>query len=478
MSLRLRIFLGMLMVVLLALASTGAVAYYHAQRQDVAYNEQRLLRKEAALSRSLEYVLAKSEGSMSKDDIATLFTDRICELADVHSLVFSLYTTDGGLITTSADLLNAEVQPAIVLTPSDLDQINQGQGRSVIKSEKEGQLITQVRWQVKNGAGEDVMIANARYKPRAIDKDSLSTFLKTLAPVYLILFIGAILIAYFIVQSISRPLTNLRAEMANVDPLNKSRRLEYKFDDEIGELVNQYNELLQKLRASLEERARYEREGAWKEMAQQVAHEIKNPLTPLRLGIQQLERAWGDEAPDFDKRLERFVSTALSQITVLSSIAEDFAHLAELRRPSLESVNLSSVIKNASGLYGDRVKIQVSDLEVVGDSKSLIRIFNNLISNAIHASDEAGTSDPVRVVVRDEGESAIIEIKDSGVGISAEELERIFEPRFTTKKHGLGLGLAMVKSMVEQLSGDVYAESTKGSGSTFTVELKKHRSTR
>lgn len=459
------------MVVLLALASTGAVAYYHAQRQDIAYNEQRLLRKEAALSRSLEYVLAKSQGPMSENEIASLFSDRICELADVHSLVFSLYTTDGGLITTSADLNNAEIQPPIKLSQSDLDQITTGQGRSVIKFEENSHVTTQVRWQVKNGAGENVMIANARYKPRQIDEDSLSTFLKTLAPVYLILFLGAILIAYFIVQSISRPLTRLRAEMAIVDPLNKSRELVYKFDDEIGELVLQYNELLHKLRSSLEERARYEREGAWKEMAQQVAHEIKNPLTPLRLGVQQLERAWGDDAPDFDKRLARFVSTALSQITVLSTIAEDFAHLAELRRPSLEPVSLSNVIKDAAGLYGERVTLDLQDLEVQGDSKSLLRVFNNLISNAIHASDEAGTSEPVRITAREDGPNAVIEITDSGVGISSDGLQRIFEPRFTTKKHGLGLGLAMVKSMVEQLSGDVFATSKKGRGSTFTVKL-------
>lgn len=463
------------MVVLLALASTGAVAYYHAQRQDVAYNEQRLLRKEAALSRSLEYVLAKSDGAMSRDSIAAIFSDRICELADVHSLVFSLYTVSGGLITTSADLSNAEIQPPMTLQSVELTSLQKESGRTVIKSEKDGQLTTQVRWLVKNGAGKEVMIANARYKPRQIDEDSLITFLRTLAPVYLILFLGAILIAYFIVQSISRPLTRLRSEMANVDPLNDARELDYKFNDEIGELVHQYNELLKKLRSSLDERARYEREGAWKEMAQQVAHEIKNPLTPLRLGIQQLERAWGDNAPDFDKRLARFVSTALSQINVLSSIADDFAHLADLRRPTLEPVSLQSVVKDAAGLYGERVELDLNELEVIGDSRSLIRIFNNLISNAIHASDEAETTAPVLVKTRSENGKVVVEIIDSGIGISRQGLERIFEPRFTTKKHGLGLGLAMVKSMVEQLSGDVYAKSEKGKGSTFIVELKQNR---
>jgi two-component system nitrogen regulation sensor histidine kinase NtrY len=318
------------------------------------------------------------------------------------------------------------------------------------------------------------MIASARYKPRQIDEDALWAFLSRLAPVYMILFLGAILIAYFIVQSITRPLLRLKQEMADVNPLIQGLPLEYRWQDEIGGLVTQYNELLEKLRASLEERAKYEREGAWKEMAQQVAHEIKNPLTPLRLGIQQLEKAWIDEAPGFSSRIEKFSSTALAQIDILSSIAEDFALLAEVRTPNLKSVSISDIVSNAAGLYGtDKVVVEVENLNVLGDSENLIRVFNNLILNAIEATDESGSIDPVFIRSVSGSEHHVITVTDSGVGISEDQLSRIFEPRFTTKKHGLGLGLAMVKSIVEQANGEVTVKSIAGKGSVFSVKLLK-----
>ena len=145
MGLRLRIFLGMLLVVFLALASTAVVAYYHAQRTDVAYNEQRLQRKEAALSRSLDYVLARHPGTLSKDSISTVFSDRICELADVHSLVFSLYTLEGSLITTSAEFTDKESQPPIRLTPETTPSAI-GELKIVTTENKNGAEVTRVYW--------------------------------------------------------------------------------------------------------------------------------------------------------------------------------------------------------------------------------------------------------------------------------------------------------------------------------------------
>jgi nitrogen fixation/metabolism regulation signal transduction histidine kinase len=250
--------------------------------------------------------------------------------------------------------------------------------------------------------------------------------------------------------------------------------LEYRWKDEIGGLVTQYNELLGKLRASLEERAKYEREGAWKEMAQQVAHEIKNPLTPLRLGIQQLEKAWKDSAPDFQSRIDRFSSTAIAQIDILSRIAEDFALLAEVRKPHLGNVRLSEVVAHSTGLYGeDKIVSEIDDVIVLGDRESLTRAFNNLVSNAIEASEDAENSKPVYIKSEPDGDFIVISIIDAGVGIAEDKLNRIFEPRFTTKKHGLGLGLAMVKSIVEQAKGKVEVHSRVGKGSTFSIKLLK-----
>ena len=463
----------MLLVVLLALASTGVVAYYHAQRQDIAYNEQRLQRKEAALSRSLDYALARHEGELSSDNIASIFTDRICELADVHSLVFSLYSLEGNLIITSSAFSEYNYSPPIVLS-NETNPLQVEENRVVKVDESENEVVTRVYWVVNTNAGDPLMIASAKYQPRKIDENSLEAFLNRLAPVYLVLFLGAILIAYFLLQSITRPLQRLQQEMSEADPLNDGTQVDYLWKDEIGELVVEYNKLLEKLRSSLEERAKYERAGAWKEMAQQVAHEIKNPLTPIRLGIQQLEKAWSDRAPDFEQRLQKFSSTAIAQIDILASISQDFAQLAEARKPRLESISLKKAIDNSSGLYGkNRVTTSELDFKVIADIEGLTRVFNNLISNAIEATEHAGSSERVVISAKEEDGKVLVEVTDKGCGIEAEKLERIFEPRFTTKNHGLGLGLAMVKSIVEQASGSVSVKSEKGRGATFYVTLLK-----
>jgi nitrogen fixation/metabolism regulation signal transduction histidine kinase len=348
-------------------------------------------------------------------------------------------------------------------------------GDRVISQETLGpNEITKVHWLVASDDGVPLFIASARYNPRPLTQGGIRPFLNRLAPVYLFLFLGAMLIAYLIVRSIVKPLFRLKVEMAKVDPLGNATTLDHRWNDEVGELVDQYNELLSKLRESLIRRAKDEREGAWREMAQQVAHEIKNPLTPLRLGIQQLERAWNDGVDDFPTRLERFTSTALSQIDVLAAIAEDFALLAVVREAEIVSVDLSDVVNKAAGLYGEEnvtVDEKTKGLYVEGDSSRLIRAFNNLIANALDSIYEADSKTPIRVEISEEGRHAVVKVIDQGTGIPTQKLDRIFEPRFTTKTHGLGLGLAMVKSIVEQSNGDVSVESKEGKGATFIIKL-------
>jgi len=473
MGLKLRIFLGMMAVVLLALASTGVVAYFHAQNQEIEYNNQRLERKEAALSRSLDYVLARHGGMLSADSVSIVFTDHICELADVHHLVFSLYNPDGGLIISSAAFTDAASQPTLFLTQHTLTGLRESTGRIVLH-DNDNIIAKEVMWVVKNIENEPLLIARASYNPRKLDEGALISFLRRLLPVYFALLLGAMLIGYFIIQSITRPLKILREEMAEVDPLKTTKPIDYKWKDEIGELVIQYNKLLEKLRVSIEERAKFEREGAWKEMAQQVAHEIKNPLTPLRLGIQQLEKSWNDDAPDFSERLNKFSITAIDQIDILSGIASDFALLAEVRKPQLEKVSLLSAVKTSIGLYDNRmITLSSEEVSVKGDSSRLVRVFNNLISNAIDASSHEENAQAIHVKVFEDGEYGVVEVRDFGVGIPEEKLNRIFEPHFTTKTHGQGLGLAMVKKIIEQASGEVSVVSVPQDGSTFTVRVPK-----
>jgi len=466
----------MLAVVMVALVATAIVAFDYSQKQEHAYNSQRLLRKEAALGRSLDYVLTRQGGSIPVDSISTVFTDHICELADVHGLMFSLYRPDGVLITTSAAFSNKELQPDLALESNLLNQLQLKGDRVVVKETIGLNVIIRVHWMVTTDNGAPLLIASARYNPRPLTQGGIKPFLNRLAPVYLFLFLGAMLIASLIVQSILRPLHRLKLEMAKVDPLGNATTVEHRWKDEVGELVDEYNELLSKLRESLIRRAKDEREGAWREMAQQVAHEIKNPLTPLRLGIQQLERAWNDKAEDFPDRLKKFSTTAISQIDVLASIAEDFALLAVVREAEIISVDLNDVVNKAAGLYGEEsVKVESTSqiILVEGDESRLIRAFNNLIANALDSMYDAKSKKPINIEISQDGDFAFVKVADTGIGIPPEKLERIFEPRFTTKTHGLGLGLAMVKSIIEQSKGEVSVISKEGKGATFIVKLLK-----
>ena len=176
--------------------------------------------------------------------------------------------------------------------------------------------------------------------------------------------------------------------------------------------------------------------------------------------------------------MKRFSATAISQIDVLATIAEDFALLAVVREAEIISVDLNNVVNNAAHLYGEEsvlVESHAHKILVEGDASRLMRAFNNLIANALDSMYDAKSNEPIKVEITEDEDFAIVKVIDTGIGIPPEKLERIFEPRFTTKTHGLGLGLAMVKSIVEQSKGEVSVLSTEGKGATFTIKLLKAR---
>ncbi len=210
-------------------------------------------------------------------------------------------------------------------------------------------------------------------------------------------------------------------------------------------------------------------------MAQQVAHEIKNPLTPMRLGAQHLERAWADEADDFEDRLKRYTNTTIQQIDTLSHIAEGFALLATDGAVEPQQVELGEFLEDVTGLHAERnVKLVHQDgiqVWVWADKTRLVRAFNNLIRNALESKSDGDVE--VIVTLRVQGDRASVTVADNGDGIDPERMTRIFEPKFTTKTHGLGLGLAMVRAIVQGAKGKVAVQSKEGEGTEFEVRLPR-----
>ena len=252
--------------------------------------------------------------------------------------------------------------------------------------------------------------------------------------------------------------------------------IEWKRDDEIGQLVKQYNKMVEALAESADKLSRSERESAWREMAQQVAHEIKNPLTPMKLSVQHLQRAWNEKSGNLDELVQRISKTMIEQIDTLSVIASEFSNFAKMPRPKNEVLDLDEMIRSAVNLFAVTPGLEIHFEEnpgkrlVFADREQLSRAFSNLLKNAIQAIPE-NKKGMIGIAIKTENGLHVISVSDNGSGIPKALQSKIFSPNFTTKTSGMGLGLAMVKSATELLGGNIWFETTEGKGSVFYISL-------
>lgn len=308
-----------------------------------------------------------------------------------------------------------------------------------------------------------------------IDKE-ISSFLVSLINIYFLLLLIAIIIAYFIGQRISLPLQLIREKLAQTTIATKNEIIEWKRDDEIGQLVKQYNKMVLELEESAHKLSESEREGAWKEMARQVAHEIKNPLTPMKLNIQHLQRAWTGDAEKLDATFKRVTTILIDQIESLSRLATEFSSFAKMPTDRFEECRLDKILLSTIHLFEQSENVEfiyekvLKSSKIHADPEQIGRVFTNIIKNAIQSipSDHDGV---IEVFYEIKDKEAIIAIKDNGTGMSDEVRSKIFVPSFSTKNSGMGLGLAISKKIIENCGGRIAFISTKGKGSTFTIHL-------
>ena len=293
----------------------------------------------------------------------------------------------------------------------------------------------------------------------------------------LLLIVITMSLAVFISGRLTAPLSMLSDGLASVEVGKKSKQLSYRGNDEIGELVKQYNRMLNEIEESTHKLANSEREYAWREMAKQIAHEIKNPLTPMKLNVQQLFKSWNDKAEGFDKMLERFTSNQIEYIDNLSSIASAFSSFAKMPGTNPGEVNLLEQIKITLELFKstDNVTFWVqwpheSKVIIYADKEHLKGVFSNLFKNGIQ-SIPSGRKGLIKVCLEVKNDKAVISISDNGIGIPVDQQKKLFTPNFTTKSSGMGLGLSIVKKYIESANGKIWFESEIDKGSVFYIEL-------
>ncbi|MFZ5552703.1 MAG: sensor histidine kinase [Bacteroidota bacterium] len=316
-------------------------------------------------------------------------------------------------------------------------------------------------------------------KQNALETE-LSGFLVAIINIFVLLFALSLLGALFVSSWITKPLRLVQKSIASVQLGKMNEPIQYSGSDEIGALVSEYNRKVEELEKYTRELAKTERESAWREMAKQVAHEIKNPLTPMRLSIQHMQRSLHPDDVDFQEKVNRLANTLIEQIDALTNIANEFSNFAKMPKAAEEKINLYSVLKSTVELYENTPGIQLrfssvkaENANVFCDKDQVLRVFSNLIKNAFQAIPE-GKPGKVDVILKKQGKNFLVEVKDNGVGITPDKMDKIFVPNFTTKSTGMGLGLAMVKNIVENAGGKIWFETSTQSGTSFFVSLPEY----
>ena len=471
-SLRARIFLSMMILIIITFILTGGILTYHFQKEEEQYHKSRLLRKEYAVHSSIDYFLTPYKEGISEKEIPELFSEKICEIADIHNLDVALYSTSGYLLISSDE----EVIDDQIL-PLKLDNTLLYQ---VINQNKKLQLITKDSIDYLNSYS---VLYNNDNRPIAVmtlpyylDVNNIPEqdvqFIRTLSVIYLALFVAAVIIAYLLSNYITGSLRAVGEKLKDIRLNRRNEKLIWKSGDEIGDLVDEYNRMVEDLEESAVKLAKSERETAWKEMARQVAHEIKNPLTPMRLMVQYMDTTLKTEEPEV---LHEHTQAMIDQIDAMSSIAESFSRFANMPEYNKERLDLNELLSTSTTLYPD-LDVRYNELAkpvfAVLDRELVVRILNNLIKNAQQAM-PTDREPLIEIALENKMKRAVISVKDNGTGIAEDKREKIFEPSFTTKSTGMGMGLAIVQTIVEGLEGKIWFETEENVGTTFFIQFNK-----
>lgn len=393
---------------------------------------------------------------------------------DIH-----LFDSQGSLLTTTSPVLFDRAISAPRIHPQAFQHLYLEQKPFFVQKETIGTYDFYSGYMpLRNSNHQLLAVINLPQISQIPEMDYEATkFISTFISIYTFLIILAVLLTLLLSNQIVKPLVFLKNSLAELKIGRKNVKIQLKRKDEIGQLIDLYNELVDRLESAIQELKIRERELAWRDVARQIAHEIRNPLTPIKLQIQFLARSYEPQNPEWQARYISFSKTLLDQIEVLEQLANSFSEFVKMPEQKWEKVNLYKLLKDTIDLYenfGGQIFLEADDnrhnLIVKGDYQQIKRLFVNLIKNAIQSisQPEKGI---VRVTVQPAPDGVHIVIKDNGTGISAELAEKIFMPNFTTKSSGMGLGLYIAKNIVEQHNGVIRFESQSGKGTIFTVIL-------
>ena len=437
--------------------------------QSDKYHSKRLERKEAQIQRSIAYFSKEAGEKINTEEFDSILAEKIYEVSDVQSVKFSIYGIDGKLInstlpkkeinTINSDLLNRILNQndSKIIEITQMDDIQYRSSYSLIIDDNFNPL-----W----------ILNLPYYDDDNLNSYELESFLIILGEVYFFLFILSIIISYFVSQYMTQAVSQIALKMkqTRLDKRNSKIKIKAR-SKEVKSLVESYNNMVEMLDKNVKELSKSNKEQAWRQMAKQVAHEIKNPLTPMKLSVQSFERNFDQKEDKNEEKVQEFTQTIIQQIDTMSSIASAFSNFSEMPVQKGEQTNIVKAIKLALEIFKNENITFKSDFDKIIiniDKPQIVRIMTNLIKNSIQACQNV-SSPKISVTLKQKENVVEIRVKDNGQGIPKEIRPNIFEPNFTTKSSGMGLGLGMVKNLVNSYDGKIDFETKIQKGTTFKI---------
>lgn len=471
-SLRARMQVSIVLLILGSFVAIALITIIYFQYEYTDYHRERLDRKIESTAQTATWQIQNGLDSV------TNYPD-VNGLADIHKMDVNLYDTDGSLIASSEEAIFERRLRSRQMDPvAYYMMVKEGQNKHIQDEVIDDFEYLAAYVPLRNRENQVIAYLNLPYDlvNTNVRAQDVAEFIGALLNVYvlMLLFAGAAAIA--LANTISRPLAEIGERMSDLKLGQKNEAIEWENDqDEIGRLVAEYNRMIVALEESAEQLARSQRESAWREMAKQVAHEIKNPLTPMKLLIQQLKRVSSSDPERAQQMIGRVSKSIIEQIDGLAYIASEFSNFAKMPTAQNKALSLNRVMRSVYELFTQEevaVSLDLPEQEqvVFADKNQLVRVLNNLVKNAMQAIPDNRVG-RVHIVLQEAENKAIIRIEDNGCGIPPERGEHVFVPNFTTKSSGTGLGLAMCKNIVESAGGRIYFESEVNRGTVFFVEL-------
>lgn len=438
-------------------------------------NKKELIGKSQSILRELQPTLGNQ--SVLESSYKDYTAIQLRKLALLFGTDISLFNNKGALFATSQPAIYDQGLISKFMQPLAYSSfIRDGKANYSQKESIGGLNYLSAYIPFYNKKDELLGYINLPYFSRQKDLEKeLTAYLTTLLNIYTILFAITTLVALLVSNLLTKPLRIIKQQFSKIQFGTHNESLDWESNDEIGKLVAEYNHMLVKLEKSSELLAQSERETAWREMAKQVAHEIKNPLTPMKLNIQHLKRVVETNPDDIKERVSRVSDMLIDQIDTLSHIATEFSSFAKLPKANMEVLNVYDVLESVTDLFKQNTNCDVTlyathSLYIKADREQCLRIFTNLLKNAEQSIPE-GRKGKIDVVAFETQGLVRINVKDNGAGIPEEIQQKLFTPNFTTKNTGTGLGLAMVKNIVESFSGTISFVTDINVGSIFTISL-------